>query len=224
LYQWAYTPRERVPIIFKEVNLEFILEQLLAKTDVPIVYLLRHPCAVVWSHARGAERELMPVARHAVLDSLMHDQNPALARKLPGGTAEMDAVEKSALLWRLDVERALRAFSKAATGLPVFYENLCRHPKRVSQQVLEHLGLEHTAETEKFVEHSTNPSFVSRFRYGDYHSKKYFSTFRDSRKSCHRWREEMPVDQQHKVLRIVEDSEVFQLGREAAAWAGVAGD
>ena len=82
LYGALYTPRGAPVVVLKEVTLEPVMEGLLRAGGTRIVYLVRHPCAVVHSQIRGQEAGVMPTARQGVLSSLLEKHDPALAERV----------------------------------------------------------------------------------------------------------------------------------------------
>jgi hypothetical protein len=63
LFRTLYSPQGTPLLIFKEVALGNVFRNLLQDTGIPMVYMMRHPCAVVWSIMRGQKVALMPVER-----------------------------------------------------------------------------------------------------------------------------------------------------------------
>ncbi len=78
-YGALYSPPCGAPIIFKEVTFIRPLQNLLEKTDVPIIYLVRHPCATVLSEVYGQEKGKMPSGRQQRLKEILCEHSPDLA-------------------------------------------------------------------------------------------------------------------------------------------------
>ena len=98
-----YTPRNRPPVVFKEVSLSRLFEQLASKTSMKLIYLVRDPRGVVASLTQGQRQGIMPTGQWTVLDSLMAKHDPALAERYRPQLDRLSPVEKNALLWRMEV-------------------------------------------------------------------------------------------------------------------------
>ena len=107
LFEAMYTPRGRPTLIFKEVNREPVLRALLTRTRVPVVYLVRHPCAVVRSMLEGQRRGLMSAGRQQALRAIVAGHDPELAAAWGERLDRATPLEAEALLWRRDVETGL---------------------------------------------------------------------------------------------------------------------
>jgi len=67
------------PLVFKEVTFVKPLRTLVEKTSMPIVYLVRHPCATVMSDVTGQRNGKMPQDRQRRLGELLRQEAPELA-------------------------------------------------------------------------------------------------------------------------------------------------
>jgi len=217
-FLYLYSPQNAPILVFKEVAMVDLLNQLLKKTEIPLVYIVRHPCAVVWSIMKGQKKSLMPTARRTVLESLLTKYAPELAEKYGNRLEELKIAEQEALLWLLDVGRSLRICQEQTNGLVVIYEELVEKPLEISQKVFDHFNLKMTQETVMFIEQSTNPSIGTKNLKGEIGINKYFTVFRDSKISRDLWQEEMPKEEQEQVLKIVQDSEAFAIGSQHKFW------
>lgn len=218
IFQRLYTPKERPMLIFKEVEYVDVLTQLIEKTEIPIVYIVRHPCAVVSSVIRGQKNSLMPSKRRSVLKSLLTKYEPALAKKYSDSLDSLEICQQEALLWLIDVGRALRACKNSSNGLVVIYEQLTQQPLEISTKVFQHFGLDITPESIAFIEESTQNSSSSRIKSGEIGINSYFTVFRDPKIACDRWKKEMSEQNQIKVKDIVRDSEAFSVGVKRGFW------
>lgn len=104
--------------------------------EVPILFILRHPCAVVASRLQlewATDGDIEPFLSQAeLIDDHLREHLPLIRN---ASTEE----EKHAIIWSVSNLVPLRQF--ADTGLNVvFYEELCRHPKREISRVFGLLG------------------------------------------------------------------------------------
>ena len=211
------TPSDNSPtLIFKQVEMVDIVTPFLETLDVPVVYLMRHPCAVVWSRIKGQQNALMPTGRAQKLDNILRDCFPELAEQYAGKLET--TTEKEAMLWRIDVESVLSACSKSSRGLPIFYENLVANTVTVVEQIFQHFGLSLTQETSSFIEDSTCSTSNLRQKRGEIGINPYFSVFRNSQAVCDKWKDEMPAEERSRVTNIVGECKAFQMGTEQGWW------
>ncbi|MEO1689951.1 MAG: sulfotransferase [Cyanobacteria bacterium J06631_6] len=221
LYTNIYTPKDTALIVFKEVDYSELFLPLLKRTQVPLVYIVRHPCACIFSTMKGQEKSLIPTGRRSVLNNLLARYEPELAQKYGSRLDKLKISEQEALLWLIEVRRSFQACQEHSNGLTVFYEQLTKQPLETSEQVFQHLGLSMTQKSVEFIAESTNtsssssPSSVKR---GELGINSYFTVFRDPQKSRDRWKTEMPKEDQQRVKEIVADSEVFRFGVEKRLW------
>lgn len=216
LYRWAFTPLDAPWLLFKEVDRVEILEALAQRTQARIVYLLRHPCAVAHSYRIGIEKKLMPEGRYHAIGDVLRNHAPDLFERFRGEIETMSLEQRAALLWRMDTESALRACAAAGDRtLVVFYENLCMDQRLQAARVFEHLGLEVTEQTQRFLSRSTSPDTRGRDEHGD----EYFSVYRAPLESMNKWKKEISPASRHAIEAIVADSSAYQLGVREAGWA-----
>ena len=221
IFRRLYTPNTASAasptLIFKQVEMVDVVTPLLEKLGVPLVYLMRHPCAVVWSRIQGQQNALMPTGRAQKLDNILRDCFPELAEQY-AGKLETPA-EKEAMLWRIDVESVLSACSSSPRGLPIFYEDLVANTLPVVEKVLEHFGLSLSQETVSFIEDSTHTTNDLRQKRGEIGINPYFSVFRNSQAACDKWKDQMPVEERSRVTNIVSECKAFQMAMERGLWS-----
>lgn len=217
VYSRLFQPRGRPQLVFKEVGRVDLMVQLLA-WGVPTVYLLRHPCAVVWSILRGQERNLMPSGRRNALEGILRERRPDLHAEFGERLGELTVAQQEALLWRTDVETCLDAI-EGDGGLVLVYEDLVANTHGCAERVLAHLGLDLPAQTLEFLDRSTGAGDQARRgARGEVGIDPYFSVYRDPARVSQAWRQDMPADAVRDVLSVVRDSSAFALGRETAGW------
>lgn len=217
-YKWAYTPTDRPPILFKEVNLEIMIENLIEKTEVPIVYIIRHPCAVVRSNISANEKGFMSLNRHKNIDTLLAEHDADLAAIYSGHLEQLSSLEKNALLWRIDVERAVKSLNGHKKALMIYYEDLCTNTVEVTAKVFDHFGLDFAGQTKKFLDASTKKSWLHRFRYSEVGMSKDFSVFRETSQMSDKWRKVMSPADIESIMGIVASSSVYAMGQARAVW------
>lgn len=223
IFQGFYTPKGQPFSVFKEVGLRQHMVRLLERTEVPIVYLVRHPCAVLYSLLRGQEQGVMPSGRRKVVsDWLDKHHDPALAREYKPRLEELTIAEIEALLWRMEVELVTRALSGCASGIVLVYEELTEAPHAVAERMFAHFGYPDRLPDQctDFIDASIrgDNSWQVRFKYGEIGIKPYFSVFRNPNVSRDTWKEKMPAEQRQQILAIVRDSKAYALGADKNFW------
>jgi hypothetical protein len=217
MHRLLYTPRGRPLVVFKHVAHERTCRGLLERTAMPIVYLVRHPCATISSILKGQRDGIMPNGRASVIERFVADNAPGLQRRFGSRIPSMGPHQHEALLWRWSVETSLAPALDATppTLHLVHYENLCRNPAAETAKVLAHLGLAADPQVDAFVAASTDPAARGLREPG---IRRYFSVFRNPLDSMDKWRRDLDASTRREILEIVEDSPVFQLGVAEADW------
>lgn len=220
LFCYLYTPKNQSMLVFKEVDYADMVVNFLEKTEVPIIYIIRHPCAVAHSIMRGQKNAFMPMppARFVVLKKVLHKHEPKLAEIYGDRLETLTISEQEALYWLVQNRRALRACQQHSQGLIVIYEELTERPLEIAQDVFRHLNLTMPAESVAFIEESTNKSLTSAIKRGEVNMNQYFTIFRDPKVARDRWKEEMSKEDQMRVMKIVQDSQEFAIGAEKGFW------
>ena len=210
-YRAAYTPPKSSHVVFKEVTFAKLLSRFLRQTIMPAVYLARHPCGTVASLLKGQADGRMPTVRLALLDNLTRKHDPALADRLGPGLHLKDPAFQNAILWRIEVEEALRALDETEGGLLIVYENLCREPISHAEATLRHLGLDPSESLalirESLKSNNSGSGPVS-----------YFSMARNPLHSMEKWKKNLTAAQVDLVLEAVTDSPVFNRLAAIGQW------
>ena len=126
--------------LIKDIRAQHILRWIYINfPEIPIVLLLRHPCAVANSKLKlGWDAHLQDFL---VQDALMEDFLNPFKRLLQ--TAKNN-FEKHILMWCVENYVPLKQFSEGEI-LIVFYEDICRNPKQEIQRILAFIGEEFSA-------------------------------------------------------------------------------
>ncbi len=217
IYRYLYTPLGRPRLLWKEVGRVPILESLAATTKIPLVYLVRHPCAVVSSLIEGQKNALMPAGRSNVLEQILNRHDGALAETYVSRLDQLSDAEKEALLWRVDVERAMAALADRPEALVVVYEELCTYPEQVTARIFEHLGLDVHEQVSTFVHQSVHPPAEGERR-ADGWANAYFTVYRDPIASRDKWKHKISSEDRAAVMGVVEASPAYAYGATRGMW------
>ena len=133
-YNTKFLVRKR---LIKDVRAHLFLKWIKHNfPEIPIILLLRHPCAVAGSKIeKGWDTHL---ADFLMQEELMTDfLNPFKDRIV----ATRDIFEKHILMWCIENYVPLRQFSTGEI-LVTFYENLCINPRKEIEDILSFVGME----------------------------------------------------------------------------------
>lgn len=217
IYGRAYTPNAGPPLIFKEVTFVRPVQNLVSDAAIPIVYLVRHPCATVLSEVRGQANGRL--SRQQRLRELLLEQSPWLIEQFPEVVAGKDVVSRTALLWRSEVETCAAEVRASATGMVLTYEELADDAHLHARRMFAHLGIEFGDQTLEFLDRlyclSSNRALGPR-RTG--WGKKYFSVYRNPRVEKDSWTRRISNDDRRKVESIVQGSPVIEACAVKGRW------
>ena len=219
LYASAFRPEAGTPIVFKEVTFIKPLQALMKRTSVPIVYVVRHPCATVQSDVRGQIQGTMPSSRQRGLKDILMEHAPALAEEFAEVVAGEDVVKRTALLWRCEVETCFAAVCGSPRGMVITYEQLAADAHTNSRSLFEHFGLEQSEQTRRYIDSlyalpTSRAKGTRRTGWGH----KYFSIYRNPRIQKDAWIKTMSSEDRHKVESVVKDSPVVGFCAPIGAW------
>lgn len=218
VYARFYTPVGRPMIVFKEVGSHNVAEPFFKASSVPCVYLIRHPCGVIWSQTRGKRNNHLIGMRHTALANILRTHGGSLSAQFDSRIGSMTVPQQYALLWRIDVERCIHVAKGRNNVLVIYYEDLCLKQLATVEAVFQHFGLTMSPQTKRFLADSSSGRVRAKIRHGEIGVDPYFTVFRRTDLACWRWRSEMPADDQRRVLEVTADSPVFGKGVEVADW------
>ena len=174
--------------LIKEIRANLLLKWLHVHfTEVPSLFLMRHPCAVVLSRMQlgwDTDRDIEPFLSQPELVADHLNDHVDLIRSLK--TDE----EKHAVIWSVSNLVPLKQFQAGELNI-VYYENLCIQPETELQAIFESLGLEYDHQPARKVD---QPSQTSR-------ATSAVVTGSDKISS---WKSALRPDQIDRVLRVVQ--------------------
>ena len=219
VYEWVYTPPPGPPLVFKEVTFVKPLKTLVEKTSVPVVYLVRHPCATVMSDVTGQLNGKMPQDRQRRLGELLRQNAPELADRFADVVAGTDIVQRTALLWRYEIESCVPLVQHSARGMLLTNEQLADDAYTHAKSMLQHFGLEYANQTQAFIDSLYEIEVDGtrgpvRTGWGD----KYFSVFRNPREEKDAWKAKISAMDRGKIEDIVADSDAVALCARLGSW------
>ena len=219
LYEALYSPPSGPPIVFKEVTFVRPLQNLMERTSVPLVYLIRHPCATVMSDVSGQVNGKMPSQRQLSLGEILAEHAPQMAAQFEHIVRGNDVIARTALLWRFEIESCVPPVEKSVKGMVLTYEQLADDPEAQVARVFAHLGLSVSSQTTLFIqgllqlntEHRRGPK---RTGFAD----RYFSIYRNPRSEKDAWKAKISREDRRKIETIMEDSQVVANCARLGGW------
>jgi hypothetical protein len=219
LYRSLYTPKEYVPLVFKEVTYEKFMKNLLTNTSMPITYLVRHPCANVMSDVKGQQEGKMPSRRQDFLERLLKEHDLALYEQYAPQLDHMSRVEKVALLWRIDLEKGIAAIQTTGKGLLISYEQLCDDPHKVAKRVFDYFELKFEPQTKEFLDRlcAVDGTAIDSTRKKDM-MDSFFTVYRNPKQQKDAWKSKISPDDRQAIENIVSSSAAFQYCASISGW------
>jgi hypothetical protein len=219
LYEAAYSPPPGSPLIFKEVNFVKPIQNILERTSVPVVYLVRHPCATVLSQVHGQLQGKMPARRQSRLRELLLMEAPALAERFADILAGSDVMQKAALRWRYEIESCVPVVRASANGMLLTYEQLADDARTHVKAMFTHFCLGYSEQTDRFIEmlYALKPAGKTgprRTGWGD----KFYSVYRNPAETKDSWKQKISSEDRRKVEAIVEDSDAVACCAALGHW------
>lgn len=218
LFSHLYTPRGNPSLVFKEVDLESMMANMLHHTAIPVVYLIRHPFGVISSLLEGQAKNLMGKGRMRILESLMRNHDPALADRYADKLAGLSPAQLNALLWRIDVEKAWLCMRENQQGQLLYYEDLCKNTEERVREVFRHFEIEFVDQVEEFISKSTGSNLNSPAGLNELTQNSYFSVFRDPVESMNKWKDKLEKNDRDEIMGIFAESEIIELYFSQGYW------
>jgi hypothetical protein len=220
IYSMLYTPRNATPtLVVKEVCFEERMKGLLSNTNIPIVYLVRHPCGCIFSNAQGQQDGKMKSKRNKYLGGFMHAHAPELYERYGSDIEHMSVLENIAWFWRISLDLAFSAIQETGRGKILTYEQLCDDPATHTKEILDYFGLYYHDETKKFIN-----GLYSEYKDDSGKGRKkdmmngYFTVYRDPSKQKDAWKAKISQDDRKTIERIVKDSPAFEYFAALGHW------
>jgi hypothetical protein len=172
----------------------------LARPDIRILHILRHPCAYVASTMRGKQLGLLSDDAYietlaAMPESAAHDLTLDRLRSMP-------REQQLAARWMLQNEKVMAEMRDSQNYRRVIYEDLCAEPEATAGELFQFLGLEMVDQCRSFIRQSSG---------GKSAEVRYFDVRRDSRAAASRWASELTTGQIDGIREVVADSEAGRL-------------
>ena len=167
-----------------------------AEQRLKILHIIRHPCGYVASLLRGIQ--LGKMSSEAVYEEALSRMQEAAQRGLTlERLKSMSFEERLACRWMLHNEKVLNEMQDNPNYKIVLYEELCQHPREVTQKLFRFSGMDWSTQTERF---------IYRVRHSKSANTRYFQVIRKPTSSLFRWKQELNETQIARILNVVADS------------------
>lgn len=178
-----------------------------ARPDIRILHIVRHPCAVVASLARGAESGRMRMA--AYLDSIFEMPEAAGYPFPPEDMARRPPEQQYAFNWMVQNDKTYSELEGKANYRLISYERLCTNVMAELQSIADFAGLEVDPQMR---------DFARSLERSDADEAGYFDVQRNVRASLFKWRRELAPATIAGIREVVAASEIgrFCLAQEDA--------
>lgn len=216
LYRRLYSPQADAPLIFKEETFVKPIQSLLRFTDIPIVYLTRHPCATALSEISGAAEGKRRNGRLDGLEQILQQNSPELFERYGRKLRNLSQFAQLALLWRSDVETIFRCVRSSRPIKLMTYEQFLDDPYDSARSVFEHFELNFPRETRQYLNelYAIKPGSTVATWWGD----RYFSVKRNPQGMKDAWKKKVSAKDRASVEQVTRDSPTFQTLADLGGW------
>jgi hypothetical protein len=178
-------PRQRV---IKEIRANLFLKWMNTKfPDIPLLFIIRHPCAVVLSRMEldwATDSDIEPfLSQEKLIDDHLSDKMEIIKG---AKTAE----EKHAIIWSISNLIPLRQFHSDGLHI-IFYEDLCVQTEKEIPKIFEAIGMTYD---DSVFNHILKPSTTTIGT----------SAIVTGRDKVTRWKEKLSSDQIDSIYSVVE--------------------
>jgi Sulfotransferase family len=162
-----------------------------ALSGARIILIVRDPFGQIASMLRGEAlgmfEDELPVAEVLMTEEARH------YGLTPERFASLSLVERLAWNWAVLNEKAINDLAGIPTARVLRYQDLGANPEQEARALLAFCGLDWNPQTEAFVRYSTTHSGRDR----------YYQVMKDTPEAMNRWRKELSLDDQHRILAVV---------------------
>ncbi len=192
------------PLVFKEVTFVRPLKNLVEKTSMPVVYLVRHPCATVLS-AMNAPDGSSIASTHLRLSRTLRKDAPEFADRYGEIIDGTDVVSQYALMWLYEVESCVAAVQASGNGMVMTYEELADDAYDCGERLFRHLRITFGDTTRRFIDglyglNSAANGAPRRTGWG----AAYYSVYRNPKELKDSWKTKLAIADRKKVESVVQ--------------------
>jgi len=164
-----------------------------ALQPIQVIFLIRHPCGVIFSRRRGVEQRKMAPVMPDEFAALIQSSS-SVADRILAKTELRDTVDLEAFRWAVLNSHAVSELRDQVGCMVIRYEDLCEDPYSAMRDILQTTNLPWDSQVERFIRHSTTST--SRRFYGLHRELKHVDP----------WHLSVPGETKKRVLQIIEDT------------------
>lgn len=163
------------------------------------VVVIRHPCGQIASLLRAPWQYDASVDRE-IYRQLLTSKDSSFPNVSWQTIQNGSQVERLAWRWALYNDKALTDTANDERVMVLEYDQLCQRTTLEVQSMFAFCDLDWNDQTAAFVQNSTTQ-----------HSKRYFSVYKDPRKTCDAWKQQLTDAQINSIRRVTRDTKSGQL-------------
>ena len=171
---------------------------LQALQPIQVIFLVRHPCGVIFSRRRGVAQQKMAPVMPSEFAELIQSSS-TVANRILAKTELHDTVDLEAFRWAVLNSYAISELSDKPGCTVVRYEDLCADPYSVMREILLTTNLPWDTQIEKFIRRSTGST-----------SRRFYGLNREV-KHIDPWRQTVSGETKKRVLEIIRDTPAGEL-------------
>lgn len=218
LYRVAYSPEPGAKLVFKEVTFVRPLKNLLERTSMPVVYLVRHPCATVLSSMHAPHGSSI-ASTHLRLARTLRKDAPEFAERFGEIIDGADLVRQHALMWLYEVESCVAAVRASGNGMVMTYEELADDAYTAGAKLFRHLRISFEDPSRRFIDglyglDTEKKGTPRRTGWGS----AYYSVYRNPRELKDSWKNKLANSDRKKVESIVQGMPEIEYCASLGAW------
>ncbi len=176
-----------------------------ANPQMPIAYVVRHPCGVINSELRGISSQKFD-SELAIFNALglMKELVESTTGKKLGFSMEqfkaMNPAQRLAVRWLVYNEKALDDIEQNPNIKLFIYEDICEKPQAGFEALYQHLNITNNGEIEEYVKETTTSE-----------ESAYYSINKDPLQSALKWRKQLSAEDQLAIKDILQGTRSYQL-------------
>jgi len=172
------------------------------------IHIIRNPAGYIASVLNGEEHKTFqsaiatsddyPLFEKLVNTSYGHE----LGFKL-SDLRKMTSIERLAYRWKVYNETTFQECCKQTNYVLLKYEDLCKNPFKITEQLFDFAGLKMDKQTLSFLNKSASIK-----------SSSYYSIYKDPIETSNKWKKYLTLDNIHQIKTMIDDCDVGRLYAE----------
>lgn len=194
---------ESLQLLIKEVEWAIHLPSIIAALNPKMIFIIRHPCAVVSSIVQGQRLGVMPLSDIPT----WYQEHTQICSELSLSEREITAaspLEFAAIQWVVHNTLYFRLHQLLPDSIWIVYRNLVTDPLGTTTRLFDAMNWEVGHTTRDFVSTSTSVSQTANRSLFRSRAGRYFSVQRNPQEGLTGWKRRLTADEFLKIRDIVE--------------------